>query len=155
MTRSRGSLLPLLGTVCALAVGGCVDMFTSVPPPDAEHWRGVTTAGVGGGPVCGPFALDVGLFADPIFMWQTIGGRAYRTATPDPDSRLAADGITTWWLEGYMTTADFVQFESRLQQPIILGARPYSVWRGTRNDERMMLVESGSPCGREVVLTRG
>lgn len=89
--RSRGSLLPLLGTVCAVALGGCVDMFTSAAPPDAEHWRGVTTAGVGGGSVCGPFALDVDLFADPIFMWQTIDGRAYPAATPDPDSRLVSD----------------------------------------------------------------
>ena len=115
----------------------------------------MTTAGVGGGSVCGPFALDVDLFADPIFMWQTIDGRAYPAATPDPDSRLVSDGITTWWLEGYMTTANFVQFESRLQQPD--HPRRATLFRMARHpsDERMMLVESGSPCGREVVLTRG
>ena len=155
MTRSRGSLLPLLGTVCALALGGCVDMFTSVPPPDAAHWRGVTTAGAVGRPECGPFAIDVGLFADRLFLWETIGGRAYPTTTAATAPDQLLDHLSSWWLEGYMTPANFVQFESRLQQPVILGARPYSVWRGTRNDERMLLVESGSPCGREVVLTRG
>ncbi len=155
MTRSCRNLLPLLGVVGALALGGCVDMFTSKQPANAEHWHGVTTAGVGGGPVCGPFALDLGLFADPLFMWQTVSGRAYPSVSSDPDSPLNADGITTWWLEGYMTSANFVEFETRLQRPILPALRPYSVWRGTRNAERMMLVESGSPCDREVVLTRG
>ena len=52
--------------------------------------------------------------ADPIFLWQTVGGRASRPTTPVRTSRRVSDGRSrTWWLEGYMTTANFVQFESR------------------------------------------
>jgi hypothetical protein len=155
MSRLRRSLLPLLGMGGALALGGCVDMFTSVPSSDASHWRGVTTAGVAGKPECAPFAVDVGVEADPLFMWQVVGGRARPTADAVATFGQTDFALSQWWLEGFMTPANFVQLESRLQRPVILGARPYAVWRGTRDDERIVLVESGSPCGREVVLTRG
>jgi hypothetical protein len=155
MARSRASWLPLTGIAFGLLLGGCVDMFTSVPPPDATRWRGTTTAGAADQPGCGPFALDLGLSTDPTFLWQVVDGRARPTTRSVRASDRVEGAFATWWLDGYMTPADFVQFESRLQQPVILGARPYAVWRGTRTDERMTLVESGSPCGREVVLTRG
>lgn len=155
MARSRAGWLPLIGVATTLGLGGCVDMFTDVPPPDASRWRGVTTAGVVELPECRPFALDVGLHADPLFVFQVIGGRANPTTPAETDVGKFTDSLGSWWLEGYMTPADFVEFESRLLEPVMLGARPYSVWRGTRQDDHMVLVESGSPCGREVVLTRG
>ena len=66
-----------------------------------------------------------------------------------------AGAYRQWWLEGYVTEAEFVQFETKLQQPIYFGARPYAVWRGSIDGDRMVLTESGSPCDREVVLLRG
>ena len=36
-----------------------------------------------------------------------------------------------WWLEGYVTAANFVEFETKMQRPVYFGARPYAVWRGT------------------------
>ena len=64
------------------------------------------------------------------------------------------DTVTTWWVQGYMTPANFVEFETRMQRPAFFRARPYAVWRGTRVDDRIELTESGSPCKRELVLTR-
>ena len=146
MAGSHASWLPLMGM--ALTLGGCVDMFTTAPP-EAVRWRGVTTAGAKGEPNCGPFAMDLGVYSDPVFLMEVASGRAY------PTVRVTQDDLATWWLEGYATAGNFVEFESREQRPVILDARPYAVWRGTRGDERIVLVESGSPCGREVVLTRG
>ena len=65
------------------------------------------------------------------------------------------EAYSQWWLEGYVTEANFVEFETKLQQPIYFGARPYAVWRGTIDGRAHALVESGSPCDREVVLVRG
>ena len=61
---------------------------------------------------------------------------------------------TQWWLEGYVTDANFVQLETKMQRPVYFGARPYAVWRGTIAEDRLVLTESGSPCNREVVLVR-
>ena len=141
----------------AIALGGCVDMFTSKQPADADAWRGTDDRGKSGVPgvrsvrtsssasISGP-TLHVADGQRP-----GLAVRVHRI----PTVRSMADGITTWWLEGYVTSANFVEFETRLQQPILPDLRPYSVWRGTRNAERMTLVEFGSPCDREVVLTRG
>ena len=43
----------------------------------------------------------------------------------------AGDLATTWWVQGYMTPANFIEFETRLQRPVFFNARPYAVWRGT------------------------
>ena len=53
-----------------------------------------------------------------------------------------------------MTPENFVEFETRMQRPVYFGARPYAVWRGTRVDDRIALIESGSPCNRALVLSR-
>ena len=155
MARSREDLLPLLGLGAALALGGCVDMFTGRPPPDAVAWRGTTTAGNTDFPECGAFQFELGQYRPE----RSCGTRS--AAAPGPPRRRTrrpvewAGAYRQWWLEGYVTEADFVQFETKLQQPIFFGARPYAVWRGTIDEDRMVLIESGSPCDREVVLVRG
>lgn len=132
-----------------LALGGCVDMFTPSQPPSTTRWSGVTTAGAADIPECRPFALDVALFAQPLYSFDTINGRAFPQA---PGIGVAS--VTTWWVQGYMTPANFVEFETRMQRPAFFHARPYAVWRGTRVDDRIELTESGSPCNRALVLTR-
>jgi hypothetical protein len=155
MACARKRLLPLFGAAAALALGGCVDMFTSVPPPDAVSWRGTTSAGNPEFAECGSFALELGQYQPPAFMWNTVSGRAWPTAVPETQLDKIAAMSRQWWLEGYVTPANFVEFETKLQQPIYFRARPYSVWRGTIAEDRMVLTESGSPCNREVVLVRG
>ena len=60
MAWSREGLLPMLGLGAAMALGGCVDMFTSPPPADAVAWRVTTTAGNPAFPECGAFAFELG-----------------------------------------------------------------------------------------------
>jgi hypothetical protein len=155
MTRPRARLLPFRGAVAALALGGCVDMFTDNPPGGAARFRGVTTAGVVDIPECAPFALDVGVFPEPWYLWEQVSGRAYPTVPPESARAKLVDAVSSWWVEGYTTPAGFVQFDTRRQRPIYFGAKPYAVWRGSIEGERMVLEESGSPCGREAVLARG
>lgn len=155
MAWSRKGLLPMLGFGAALGLGGCVDMFIGPPPTDAIAWRGTTTAGDPAFAECGAFSFELGQFLPAAFLWDTVSGRAWPTAVPDTRLGKWAEAYRQWWLEGYVTDADFVQFETKLQQPVFFGARPYAVWRGTIADDRMVLTESGSPCNREVVLVRG
>jgi hypothetical protein len=145
----------MLGVGAAMALGGCVDMFTGPPPSDAVAWKGTTTEGNPSYPECGSFALELGQYQPPTFMWNTVSGRAWPTAVPETQLGRWAAAYRQWWLEGYVTPANFVEFETKLQQPVYFRARPYSVWRGTITDDRMVLTESGSPCNREAVLVRG
>ena len=154
MSRARLGLLPLLGSA-ALALGGCVDMFTGPPPTDVVAWRGTTTPGNTDIAECGSFDLELGQYQPPSFMWNTVSGRAVRATAQETELAKWQASLQQWWLEGYVTPANFVEFETKLQQPVYFRARPYSVWRGTITDDRMVLVESGSPCNREVVLVRG
>ena len=154
MAWSREGLLPMLGIGAALALGGCVDMFTSPPPADAVAWRGTTTAGNPAFPECGAFAFELGQYLPPTFMWDTVSGRAWPTTVPETRIGKWSRAYTQWWLEGYVTDANFVQLETKMQRPVYFGARPYAVWRGTIAEDRLVLTESGSPCNREVVLAR-
>ncbi len=154
MACARTRLFPMLGACALLALGGCVDMFTT-PPPDTVPWRGTTTVGNTAYAECGSFAFELGQYQPYAFMWNTVSGRAWPTATPQSLQDEWTASYRQWWLEGYVTPANFVEFETKLQQPIYFRARPYSVWRGTIADDRMLLTESGSPCNREVVLVRG
>jgi hypothetical protein len=154
MARSYRAGLTLLGLVAGLGLGGCVDMFTRAPS-DAVAWRGTTSVGNAEFRECGAFLFELGQYRPAAFMWDTVSGRAWPTAEPATLSGRWAAALRQWWLEGYVTGAGFVQFESRRQQPVFFGARPYSVWRGAIAGDRMVLTESGSPCGREVVLVRG
>ncbi len=145
MPRSSARFLPAAAVAAMLALGGCVDMFTPAQPPATTRWTGLTTAGTADLAECQPFDLQVDLFQERLFTFETINGRAFpRASSP----------VSTWWIEGYMTPANFVEFETRLQRPIYFRARPYAVWRGTMTADQITLVESGSPCHRQVVLTR-
>ena len=154
MTRSRFGLTALTAAAAVTALGGCVDMFTSVPPADAVQWHGTTTAGNPAFPECAAFNFQLGQFDRPVFLSPVVSGRAWPEAAPTTILGKVNETFTQWWLEGYVTSANFVQFESRRQQPIFFRARPYAVWRGTIADDHMTLVESGSPCNRQVVLAR-
>ena len=145
----------LVGAAGVLALGGCVDMFTDNPPGGAARFRGVTTAGAPGSPECAPMALDVGVFAEPWYLWEQVSGTGQPTPRPEGVEARIAEAVSTWWVEGYTTPAGFVQFDLRRQRPVYFGAKPYSVWRGGIEGARMVLEESGSPCGREVVLAKG
>jgi hypothetical protein len=149
------SWMPVLGLAGAVALGGCVDMFTSVPPADAVQWRGTTTAGDAALPECAAFDFELGQFHQNVFLWDTVSGRAWPEAVPETQLEKWAEAYTQWWLEGYVTSANFVQFESRRQRPVYFRSKPYAVWRGTIDRDQMVLTESGSPCDRQVVLARG
>lgn len=149
MARTSATLLPAMAVAATMALSGCVDMFTPTQPPSTTKWSGVTSAGATDLPECRPFSLDVALFAQPLYSFDTINGRAFPQG---PTTSLAS--ATTWWVQGYMTPANFVEFETRMQRPAFFHARPYAVWRGTRVDDRIELTESGSPCNRALVLTR-
>jgi hypothetical protein len=153
-SRARLSRL-LMGAAGVLALGGCVDMFTDNPPGGAARFRGVTTAGAPGLPECAPMALDVGVFTEPWYLWEQVSGTGQPTPRPEGVEARIVEAVSTWWVEGYTTPSGFVQFDLRRQRPIYFGAKPYSVWRGGIDGERMVLEESGSPCRREVVLARG
>jgi hypothetical protein len=155
MAWSREGMLPMLGLGAALALGGCSDMFTAPPPADAVAWTGTSTVGNPALPECGSFAFDLGQYQPATFMWDTISGRAHPTATPETRLGKVSETLTQWWVEGYVTDANFVQLETKMQRPVYFGARPYAVWRGSIADDRLVLIESGSPCNREVVLARG
>jgi len=90
-----------------------------------------------------------------VYLSPVVSGRAWLATAPQTQVDKWAEDYSQWWLEGYVTSANFVEFESRRQQPIYFRAKPYAVWRGTIEDDRMTLVESGSPCNRQAVLARG
>jgi len=153
MTLSRKHLIPTLGLAGLLALTGCVDAFTT-PFPEVGAWSGTSTAGKTDLPECAPFGFLVEIHDNPVLFWPAVSGRAYPAVAPVGARQQATNAVTTWWVEGYRMPSNFIQFESRMQAPLFFGARPYAVWRGALDDDRIALVESGSPCGRELVLTR-
>lgn len=155
MAWSREGLLLIVGLGAALTLGGCSDKFTAPPPADSVAWTGTSTVGNPALPECGSFAFELGQFQPATFMWDTVSGRAFPTAAPETRMGRLTGKVTQWWVEGYVTDANFVQLETKMQRPVFFGARPYAVWRGSIADDRLVLTESGSPCNREVVLARG
>jgi hypothetical protein len=138
-----------------LVLGGCVDMFTGRPPEGTARWRGTTSAGPVAIPECAPMAIDLAIYEHPLYMPALVDGRAYPMDLATGIWPRTVDAATTWWVDGYMNPAQFVQFETKRQRPIYFRAKPYAVWRGSLVDDRIVLDEAGSPCGRELVLTRG
>ncbi|MGD9508815.1 MAG: hypothetical protein AB7I59_10175 [Geminicoccaceae bacterium] len=153
MAGRRSRTVALLAAFAAL--GGCVDMFTEAPSDAPATWSGTTTTGNPEYPECGPFLFELAQYQPPGFMWNTVSGRAWPTEAPSETVQSWVAAGTQWWLEGYVTDANFVEFETKMQRPVYFGARPYSVWRGSLDGDRMTMTESGSPCSREVVLVRG
>ena len=105
-------------------------------------WHGTTTAGNPAFPECQAFNFQLGQYRSagvPVAGGQRprLGRLRRRNATLGKWD----ETFSQWWLEGYVTSANFVQFESRRQQPIYFRAKPYAVWRGTIEDDRMTLVE--------------
>lgn len=139
-----------------LALGGCVDMLTGAPPGVSRTWRGTTTAGPAVLPECAPQRVEVALYDHPIYVPAQIQGRAYPLVEPEGYGARLTDAVTTWWAWGHMYPNRTVQFETRRQRPVYFRAMPYALWRGVMvEDDRILLDESGSPCGRKLVLTRG
>ena len=153
MVGRRTRIIPMLALLATL--GGCVDMFTQAPSDAPAAWSGTTTAGNAGFPECGPFLFELAQYQPPGYMWNTVSGKAWPTEAPSGSVAQWMASGTQWWLEGYVTDANFVEFETKMQRPVYFGARPYSVWRGHIEGDRMAMTESGSPCSREVVLVRG
>lgn len=139
----------------ALALGGCVDMFTTDVPPGSARWQGTTTAGPAQLAECAPMRLDLAVHDHPFYVPALVDGRAYPTTRPERRWPRAVDAATSWWIEGYRNPDNFVQFETKRQRPVYFRAKPYAVWQGRIDGDRLALAESGSPCNREVVLTRG
>lgn len=138
-----------------LFLGGCVDMFTGRPLTEMPRWTGTTTAGPIDIPECAPMAVDVTIFEDPLYLPYLVDGRAFPQLDIEGLGARATSLVSTWWVEGYMNPDYFVQVETRRQRPIYFRSKPYSVWRGSLVEEnRIVLIESGSPCNRELVLTR-
>lgn len=169
MAVMRSSFGVSLAVACFLALPGCVDMFTASTAPEIGRWRGETRPAPAGEAIvwqgisspgdtraggCGPLAFDVAIHRDPISIPLPVSGRAAAADAPGGTAERLSRALTTWWVEGYQNPDGFVQIESKLQRPAFFRARPYSVWRGVAADDRIALIESGSPCGRELVLTR-
>jgi hypothetical protein len=145
----------LWGLLGAAALGGCADLFIGDPPPSAERWRGTTTAGPAVIDGCAPLAVDVAIYQDPFSLSRVVDGRAEPTTEVTGFLPRATDAVTTWWIQGDVSRTNVVQFESGRQRPVYFRAKPYALWRGVLEGDRATLVESGSPCNRELVLTRG
>ena len=79
---ARSGMMALAATAAALALGGCVDMFTSVPPADAVPWHGTTTAGNPAFPECAAFNFQLGQYDRPVFLSPVVSGRAWLAAVP-------------------------------------------------------------------------
>jgi hypothetical protein len=155
MDRVRARWSGCLALLGLLSLGGCVDMFTGGPLVAAPRWTGITTAGPIDIAECAPMAVDVAVYEDPLYLPYLVDGRAYPKLEADRLSAKVAQLVSTWWVEGYMNPDFFVQFETRRQRPIYFRSKPYAVWRGSLVEEnRIVLIESGSPCNRELVLTR-
>jgi hypothetical protein len=184
MAHARNGHIRLLALGWLLTLAGCVDMFTASGAPEiarwqgttqpapevvgrvpvsdampgvtvATIWRGTSTAGKPGVAGCDPLAFDVTVHGDPLSVPAVVNGRAYPTTAPQDTRQRLEAAVTSWWVEGYQNVDSFMQFESKLQRPVFFRARPYSVWRGAQSGEHIVLSESGSPCGRDLVLTRG
>lgn len=153
---ARSAIGPVGIPVLLLLLGGCVDMFTADPSVATARWTGTSTAGAAEYAECAPMTLDVAIWDDPLFLPQQIGGRAsLQPAEPRTLRTRAAEAASTWWVEGYMNPDYVVQLETRRQRPVYFRSKPYAVWRGNLvQDGRIELVESGSPCGRQLVLTK-
>ena len=153
MMRSRAELAAAARRVCAVALGGCVDMFTRRRHRMPSSWRGVTTAGA----MAASRVRAVRVRARPVSpIRSSCGRRSSGRACPAGHTRTLTAGWVrwrrrTWWLEGYVTAANFVQFESRgssrlssTRDPIPSGAAPSTT-------SACMLVEFGlalQPRGR-------
>ena len=95
---------------------------------------------------CGAMSFDLAVFKSEIDDVVRIAGRAQNTQTRDSP-------VTSLWVEGYLTPDDVAEFEVRQQQPLIFGARPYWLWRGTRQEDGTIVVREPEPfCGREATL---
>ena len=120
MARSRKSLQPMLGLGATLALAGCVDMFTGPPPADAVRLARHHDRGQSGLSRMRRLRVRARPVPPPTFLWDTISGRAWPTAVPDSQLGKWAEAYTQWWVEGYVTKAEFVQFETKMQQPGLL-----------------------------------
>lgn len=156
MTLANARWIGRSALIGLLALGGCVDMFTTGSNVPAPHWSGTTTAGPETIAECAPMAIEVEIRDEALYLSSVVDGRAFPQATgPASLGTRAADAVTSWWVEGYMNPDFFVQMETRRQQPVYFRARPYAVWRGTMVEpDKIVMVESGSPCHRSLVLTR-
>ena len=103
MTRSRFGLTALTAAAAAMALSGCVDMFTSVPPADAVQWHGTTTAGNPAFPECQAFNFQLGQYDRPVFLSPVVSGRAWAQAAPTTTLGKLDETFSQWWLEGYVT----------------------------------------------------
>lgn len=144
-----------MGLLGMATLGGCADYFIGDPPRSAERWRGTTTAGPAGIAGCGPLAVDVAIYQDPLYFRRMVDGRAEPTVDIAGFLPRATALATTWWIAGYVNPMNEVQLETGRQRPVYFRAKPYAVWRGRLEGDRGTLAESGSPCNRELVLTRG
>lgn len=143
-----------LPALLVLALGGCVDALTSRAPADAARWSGTTSVGKTADPECGAFAFDARIYPDPYGGPEIVTGRARPTRVPEGRWERLTGRLSSWWFEGTAAVNDVVSLDLRLQEPF-RNVRPYSTWRGTRQGERITLVEAdSSPCRRELVLTK-
>lgn len=142
---ARGTLLAGLAAVLTLA--GCVAAPARRGPDDAALWRGISSAGVAG---CAPLAFAVAVSPSSGGRLAPVRGRA----DPLPESGGERRHWDSWQVEGTLAANGTMLLEARQQLPRPWGARPYAVWRGTREDGRITLAEGGSPCRRTLVLTR-
>lgn len=138
-------LPPAAAGLAAFLLAGCVDMFAPRVPPAAGVWAGESSA-VADKPGCGAMAFDLAIFKSEIDDVQRISGRAQNAQTRD-------SYVVSLWVEGHLTPDDVAEFEVRQQQPLFFGARPYWLWRGTRQEDGTIVVREPVPfCGREVTL---
>ncbi|MFO1069272.1 MAG: hypothetical protein U1E14_12185 [Geminicoccaceae bacterium] len=130
-----------------LALTACSDQFAPVLPQDAQKLTGISDAapGVAG---CGAMTFDVSHAVSPISDVDRIAGRARMV---DPPASLA-NKADTLWVEGYMDKDQMVQIEVRELRPYVLGDRVYTLWRGHKEGESLVLAEPQPSCGRRVIL---
>jgi hypothetical protein len=170
---SARPLLPTAGLLLGMAVtlGGCADYFVVERPTQGPTLEGaISRAQASPGWTCDEMKVDVSVGYNPVTTrypggGQTpvgrLAGRAYLSGSAGDPLSDAILGMQGWYLEGDLYE-NGVALVTLTQATILpsgptdsVGAKPFSVFRGTLIDNRLEMAELLPSCGRQLVAQVG
>jgi hypothetical protein len=147
---ARCFTLPAVGAA-ALILAACADTFTVEAPQPPQLVGEITAATSAPGLECGPLRAEVSLIGD------RITGRAFKGRDASGPFDRAIGRLEPWWIEGDVYengVAVITLFQSTIVPvgPVdSVGAKPFSVFRGTLVGTRLDALEQPPFCGRRLV----